>query len=345
MTKTTAIRDSNIELLRIFAMFLVLVLHANSLVIGIPGTEECQISPANTFVRFLIQSLSIVAVDTFVLISGWFGIRPSIKKLCSLLFQVFFFTLSILAVHCIIHGWNSVTIGAVLKSFMITKCYWFIKSYICLFLISPVLNLFVEKVSRNTYVFVLIGFLGFQTIYGWTDSAPEFFYGYSVISFAGLYLMARYLRIYPPHIIPSRTVCLLCYLALSVLLSLATWLLTKANFHTEHAIPIAFSYINPVIILASLALLYTFILTKIPCSKAINWIAASVFSVYIIHINGFLFHYYRDTVWYLYSTFPISIRWALILCFLALVFIVCVLLDKIRLFTWRKVEKIFRING
>ena len=104
MTTTSVQRSSNIELLRILAMFLVLVHHANILSIGIPSWAECVSAPGNTFFRFFIQSLAIVAVDVFVLISGWFGIKPSLKKLLALLFQVFFFTLTIPLVFCLIKG-------------------------------------------------------------------------------------------------------------------------------------------------------------------------------------------------------------------------------------------------
>ncbi len=341
MTQRLITRNSSIELLRILAMFLVLVQHANFLGIGCPNTNDCINNPANTLARFFIQSLSIVAVDVFVLISGWFGIKPNIKKICSLIFQVLFFTVSILIIHMVIYGYSSISPGAILKSFMITKCYWFVKSYICLFILSPILNLFVEKASRKTLGLVLIGFFTFQTIYGWTDSAPEFFYGYSVISFVGLYLLARYLRLYPSHLIPRRAICLMVYLSLSLILAASAWLLVKTNFHTEHSVLIAFSYINPIIILSSLALLFFFTQTEIRHSKVINWIAASSFSVYIIHITGFLFPYFLHYASYIYSSFSIELRWLLILFFLGLVFILCVLLDKIRLFFWHRAEKMF----
>ena len=40
--------------------------------------------------RMLFESLAIVCVNVFVLISGWFGIRPKWKSVTNFLFQVFF---------------------------------------------------------------------------------------------------------------------------------------------------------------------------------------------------------------------------------------------------------------
>ena len=41
-------------------------------------------------VRILVEHWAIIGVNVFVLISGWFGIRTSLKGACKLLFQVFF---------------------------------------------------------------------------------------------------------------------------------------------------------------------------------------------------------------------------------------------------------------
>lgn len=41
----TAQRQSNIELLRIFAMLLVLILHANGMAVGLPEQSRFDISP------------------------------------------------------------------------------------------------------------------------------------------------------------------------------------------------------------------------------------------------------------------------------------------------------------
>lgn len=94
-------RESNFELLRIVAMFLVLMLHANFISIGSPTISDCHEAPFNSILRYFFQSLSIGCVDIFVLISGWFGIRPSIKSFTSFIFQCFFFLFGVYAVCCI----------------------------------------------------------------------------------------------------------------------------------------------------------------------------------------------------------------------------------------------------
>ena len=58
---------ANFELLRILSMFMVLMLHTR-----IPMTLT------GTFGELTWRSFSACGVDTFVLISGYFGLKPSV---------------------------------------------------------------------------------------------------------------------------------------------------------------------------------------------------------------------------------------------------------------------------
>ena len=75
-------RKSNYELLRLISMFFVLVLHANYLSIDAPIYME--VSAPEFAIRHFIESFTFIAVDVFILISGYFSIRPSISFVMSL---------------------------------------------------------------------------------------------------------------------------------------------------------------------------------------------------------------------------------------------------------------------
>ena len=109
MAKTINItaRNSSIELLRIIAMFLVMFTHANFLSGAIPFPSRDSLLNGNFLspvLSFLAQTISTPAVDLFVLISGYFGIKYSRKKLGSLLFTVFFFLIVTLVIRCCLVG-------------------------------------------------------------------------------------------------------------------------------------------------------------------------------------------------------------------------------------------------
>lgn len=63
-------RNSNIEGLRIIAMFMILMLHVNNFSIGEPTTAEAVDAPIPTLARCVFESISLISVNLFVLISG-----------------------------------------------------------------------------------------------------------------------------------------------------------------------------------------------------------------------------------------------------------------------------------
>lgn len=67
-------RNSSIELLRIIAMFMVVVLHC----LLTTGALEYQ-SRVQYYVYWFIEALCIIAVDVFILISGYFMIKSRFK--------------------------------------------------------------------------------------------------------------------------------------------------------------------------------------------------------------------------------------------------------------------------
>lgn len=192
------VRQSNMELLRIVSMLYVLVLHAN--LMHIPTSENLHEAPVETFFRVFCEAVAIVAVDVFVLISGWFGIHFSFKKLGALCFQVLFFSLGFFLVFLMISPSDALTIDKIKGVFLLNGDYWFVKTYIILFLLSPVLNAFIEHATKEQFLAVLTSYYAFHTIYGWLMDASVSFTmnGTTGLSFIGLYLLGRYLNIYKP---------------------------------------------------------------------------------------------------------------------------------------------------
>ena len=146
--KAELMRDSSVELLRIVAMFLVLVVHADFFALGEPDANLIKTEPLFSFGQLFFESLSIVCVNVFVLISGWFGLRPKLKGFCNFIFQCLFFSLGIYLFVCLFI--DEFSIKGIAECFFLTEAYWFIKAYVGLYLLSPLLNLFVETVDRKT---------------------------------------------------------------------------------------------------------------------------------------------------------------------------------------------------
>lgn len=327
-------RQSNVELLRIITMILVMIVHANFRALSAPIVEEAVTAPSSAFLRFLTESFSIICVNVFVLISGWFGIHFKWKRFMEFLFQVFFFGFVIYVIICLIDP-DKIRL---IKNVLMTDAwnYWFVKCYLFLYIVSPLLNAFVEKATQKQLLTILILFFTLQTFYGWaTNGITWFNRGYSGISFAGLYLLARYVRLYPTKWFTHSLIFdLLVYLVFVALNTLCAFWLTRTG-HASISTRL-FLYTSPFVILAAVHFLLIFTKFSIT-SKTINWIAASCFAIYLTHSNSFLAKPCYDNLIHNWFINESTISFLLYTgCLMFCVFWVSILSDKIRIFVFNK---------
>lgn len=335
MTKT--VRKSNIELLRIVAMLLVLTVHAGFYSLGVPTPAEASAAPLSVITRLFFQSFSVIAVLVFVLISGWFGIRPKVKSVVNFLFQCFFYSIIIFGVMLCLgrahFDWKSVQ-----NVLLFVNSFWFIKAYLCLMIFAPALNAFVETASEKQLRWVLIAFFGFQAIYGWlTTGAAWFERGYSVISFFGLYLLARYVRLYPcrPFTLP-RKYDMLIYWAIVLLTTAAAFVMLRLGC-SESTIDVIYRLTSPVIIAEALYLLLYF--SKLDFqNRFVNWVAGSCFAVFLIQQNPYFGRpVYAHTIKHIYTTFNGPTVVVFTAAFILIIFVMAILADQVRKWLWGKV--------
>ncbi len=334
-------RQSNMELLRILAMLMILVLHINIGATGRPLVEECVANPLGSWMRYFFQCLAEPAVNIFVLISGWFGIRFRVSRLAGLFFQCIFFAL-LIWLSAIIFGFGEpLSIKNLAALGLFTTYFWFVKSYIILYILSPLLNAFIDRAGKGQLALATSLFMGFALVYGWTDAAPEFARGYSALSFVGLYLTARFFRLYMTAWMQSVSawVCLAVFLLATVANSLLSYVVTAYSV-SEEADSMLHAYLNPLNLTAAVALLLCFSKMRLQ-SRFVNGVAVSCLAVFLFHKNPILESYYGSAGWYLFTHFSGPTYVLLCLVFIILVFAVSVLIDRVRMACWSPLEKWF----
>ncbi len=343
-TASYTTRNSNMELLRIIAMVLVMIDHAGFMALGVPTTIQTHEVPTLSFLTFSNMAISIVCVDTFVLLSGWFGIKWHIQKISRLVFQVLFFsTLVFIIMYCLFpqEYMNIKSISTILL--LNGNDYWFIKSYILLFLLSPFLNKYIEDTSKKHLRTFLLLFYGFQTIYAWVsiNGAGDFVGGYSVLSFIGLYTLARYFRIYENGSWFSKLKSkhfVYLFLGIAILQSIVAFVVTRIGF------PIAgrlFTYTNPIVIIQAMALVMFFARLKVFNNHIINWVSSSCLAVYLLHANELVLRaYYAKFITDLFNNHTLVPAIILTTVFISVVFIISILIDKFRILLWNYIVSI-----
>lgn len=196
-------RMVNFELLRILAMVMVIIMHFLAHGDYLPALDV----PLDG-IRILggaLEAFCLVAVNTYVFISGYFGVKSKFKpgKAVGLLCQIWFYAL-LIPVVLFFAGVPTVAqaqgiYGLVQYVFPIeTEHYWFAASYFMLYLLSPVLNSAARNLSKRqlqiTIGGLLILFSGIKSI------SPIVFafdrYGYDLPWFICVYLTAAYFGLY-----------------------------------------------------------------------------------------------------------------------------------------------------
>ena len=336
-------RNSSIELLRVISMIMILTLHVNFLSLGAPTTSEITTFPVQTFTRFFIHYLCIVGVNVFVFISGWFGINYKTKGLYSYLFQCLFFSIAIFIAFALTGG-IEMTRRNIMSSFMLYKnAYWFVWAYLVLYIMSPILNSFIKTSSKSEVKRILILFFIIQTILSMFSSLGFYQAGYSPLSFFGLYLLARYYRLYKESQIKGKYIYLLIFLLCATINTLASFLPPFIGVSSEIVEWRCTMYVNPINIIGALSLLLFFTRLNFS-SKIINYIATSCFAVYLLHMHFCVSGYYIDMAKYIFNNFSGCIYLLAIVILFILVFVVSIIIDRIRILCfkhlWNKYESL-----
>lgn len=328
------------ETLRILAMFGILVVHSDFFALGVPSADECTTNPMTSLWRFAIESFTIVSVNLFVLISGWFGIHPKRERLLEFLFQILFFNILLFCVFSMIMPEKTLTRAGIESILMLDDRFWFVKAYLMLYFLSPILNKF-KSLSTTEQTYILLGFFIFQSVYGWLYPSVSWFkWGYSTISFIGLYFLAQYVR-YTVLLNRCKRLIInkLCLFFL-VLALLNTLIAFECMKHDKgRYMDMIYAYNSPLVIASSMCLFLVF--TKLHFhNRYINYIAISSFAAFLFHANYFFLRYTYVPMLQTWHTndslFMFSLK---TISFIVILFVMSVFIDKIRIAVWRKFVK------
>lgn len=278
-------RKSNFELLRIFCMVMIVILH--TLGHG-GGFKSVDIYSNNFFCVNFIKSLSIVAVNCYVLISGYFGINSTInfKKIKKIYIQVLFYSL-VISLYFILTKEKEISKYIILQTFfpITMKLWWFITNYLALYLITPYINKFIKILSfkeiNKLIVILFVIFIMWSSLIiigNPIDNSG----GYSLYNFIYMYIIGAYINIYFYNKKIDKKITLTIYLLASFILSIFNVFISRIkgsdlSIYTYNFLLIFFSSIG----------LFLFFKELDIQNKFINKIASLTLGVYLIHDHPF----------------------------------------------------------
>lgn len=329
-------RKINFEILRILAMIMVLGLHANFTALKSPSADT--ILSIDGILRTYLEAICFVAVNTFVMISGWFGIKPTLKGFFNFIWQVVYLVGILLVVGVIFFNVpNSYrTILHIIGLF--GGGGWFVASYIGLYIIAPVLNAYVKHHTPKSIILMLSCFFAFEFIWGNTNSVDFINAGYSTFSFIGIYILAGLLRKIEVNKRYNCSAYFSIFIISTAINSILYIAAVNKNIRIEHII---FNYINPLIILGAASLLALFTKLResysVSINKTILWFSSSCFAVYLLHVGtGYALELFCDGTRAIYFSNSGLKAFILILLYMACVFIAAIIIDQPRKLIWKK---------
>ena len=152
-------RKSRIELLRIISMLMIVCLHYLSKggALAMP-TGELGI---NGYLAWLVEAFCLVAVNSYVLISGYFASPSSatVKKVGKIWKQVWFYSVGIGVVAFFLGQRYSIYELMNLVFPTVTEHYWFATYYVFLYLCIPILNRAIKAMNQQQLKGMLLFYL------------------------------------------------------------------------------------------------------------------------------------------------------------------------------------------
>ena len=156
-------------------------------------------------------------MNVFVLISGWFGIKTRFSRITEFLFQCYFICFVTYFVLLAMGLTTPMSISSWVN-FLVLGDLWFVCAYLLLYLMAPMMNGFVDSLTQRQFLYFLLTFLTIQFFHGFVIQVGWFDKGMSPLTMMSLYLIGRYMRMYPNRLTTMRRrVDLFIYFVVSIL--------------------------------------------------------------------------------------------------------------------------------
>lgn len=344
-------RNYGIDLLRIVAMFYVMIHH----VLSQGGVLAGQLSVPNYMVSWVMRSLAACAVDCFGLISGYVCYRENNTRLklsgyFTLWLQVVFYGLLLTFIYSFLLP-GQVDGTSYIKAFLpVTfNLHWYFTAYTCLVLIMPLINAAVQKMEDNTLKKITILSILLFSVYlvyivGFVDRFA-LKKGYSFVWLAILYFIGAVIKktgLFTSISKRKAFILVILFTAFSVLWKTYASKVPVIGLYLSQVSFII--YIAPTVLGTAIIHLVLFARYN-PSSKiipAIKFMTSGVFAAYLINTQYYVWHDFMAYRFSFLCSKPTYYLIAVTFGFSAIFIIVSVVIDRLRqrLFQILRVDKI-----
>ena len=357
-------RLSNFELMRIVSMVMIVIWH---LITRSNILEHC--SGTIYLILKFFQYFTIVHVNSFILVTGYFGYKNKFKlgKIISLLSQSLFYRVLFVVIFLSLGLVTLSQIDIFKNVFPVDiTSYWYLNCYIVLLCIQPFLNKLIKVLTQKEHrnlIFVMIFLFSLVPNLSYQINIRND--GFTIVQFIMLYFIGSYFDKYPlkenlhfkNYSKYKKQLILISVFAFSFLFNFFAYNFCNylISFDSDIIKEIGYFfrqgcelYSGFFVIIQSLSY-FLFFETLSLKNKFINHIASLTFGVYLIHENilvrNELYKFLKLDVDYVITSNTIILK---ILVYAVIIFIICLLIEQLRVLIFKFVNKgkvITKIKG
>lgn len=286
----------------------------------------------NYYLAHWLESLCIIAVNIFVIITGYFSYKKEdIKaaKVVNLVAIMIFWGLILSLITVWVLKPQIITTGVMKDVLESATNQWFVIIYCILYLLIPFLNKIINGINQSSYKWLLA--IGLFFFYFW----PSFYTkitvndaGYGITNFVYLYFVGAYISKYHKE---DKEVAkpLVTYIISGLLVTLFSLKFGRA-----------WDYCFIFNLIGSVAFFQMFRSIKIKHNKLINRLATYTFAVYLIDVNGFFNKFLYRTLFHSDQYGNNNLMILNLIISVIGIYVICIVLETLRrlifgrLFSW-----------
>lgn len=315
------VRQSKFELLRIICMVGVITGHALQ---SLYELHTANFSVLNT-AQILLMNICIVAVNCFVMISGYFRIRQSWKGITGLWMQLLFYAVVSFMLCLWLKPEQSLLVGIKRIIFPLSESgLWFIAAYVGLYLMAPLLNAALDHQSRQQKLRTLVLLLIVDVYLGYMHQTEEItINGYHLIHFIVLYWLGNCLNEFKTKLVSEKWGG---HFLLVIIINTA--LHAVKMVFPPIAIIYSMRYNSPMTLIASI-IFFTWVMQWSFQSRIVNKVAKSVLAVYIC--SEMIPFVYYGALHRIQDVLPLWAELIAVPAYIIAFFLAFILVDKVRI--------------
>jgi hypothetical protein len=308
-------RNSSFELLRIILITLIVLHHIFINTISLEylnNNNYLKLINWNYILLKIISNYGQFGNHVFIMISGFFSITKSNfnwNKFLSILFEIYtYYYPSILLGKKLSAVYKKVKF----PDYSSSKIYfpnltqngnWFAQIYLCLLIFIPYINMGLLSLNKEKYrqliILIIIFYCIFKSIVDYLEMNSIIFSTTSFINLLLPYIIGGYIRIYDLKYKVLWKIIAICYFIFTIFSEIFFDILSynykNYNFVLFNSY-LSFRINSLISIIGSMGMIYFFRSINL-YNKKINWIAASVFGIYLVHGNKHITPYMYN-IWF-----------------------------------------------